>query len=74
MPELPEITEEELPINVIEGFREVAQLGAGKSFGELALTINKPRMATARCFLETHFATLDKYDYETSLMKIERKH
>jgi len=31
-------------------------------------------MATARCFLETHFATLDKYDYETSLMKIERKH
>eukprot|EP00347_Sterkiella_histriomuscorum_P005721 403355524 len=60
--------------NFIEGFREVAQLGPGKSFGELALIQNKPRAATIRCYQETHFATLDKFDYETSLMKIERKH
>ena len=31
-------------------------------------------MATIRCIEGTHFATLDKYDYETSLAKIERKH
>ena len=49
-------------------------LGVGKSFGELALTHNKPRMATIRCLKDTHFATLDKHDYETSLLKIERKH
>ncbi len=31
-------------------------------------------MATVRCYKDTHFATLDKFDYETSLSKIERKH
>ncbi len=43
---------------------EVAQLGPGKSFGELALIQNKPRMATIKCIEGTTFATLDKYDYE----------
>eukprot|EP00347_Sterkiella_histriomuscorum_P020337 403338195 len=67
-------SKKQIQINFIEGFREVAQLGPGKSFGELALIQNKPRAATIRCYQETHFATLDKFDYETSLMKIERKH
>ena len=58
----------------MENFTEVAQLGVGKSFGELALIHRKPRMATVRCIEGTHFATLGKYDYETSLAKIEKKH
>lgn len=53
--------------------REVATLGPGKSFGELALIRHKPRAATIRCLQDTHFATLDKHDYEISLAKIERK-
>lgn len=31
-------------------------------------------MATVRCIQGTHFATLGKFDYDTSLAKIERKH
>ena len=30
-------------------------------------------MATVRCLKDTHLATLDKYDYDVSLAKIERK-
>ncbi len=58
----------------LEGYREVAQLSAGKSFGELSLIQHKPRIATIRTLEGTHFATLDKYDYETSLARIEKKH
>ena len=54
--------------------REVATLGEGKSFGELALIRHKPRAATVKCIVDTHFATLVKNDYEISLAKIERKH
>ncbi|TNV83980.1 hypothetical protein FGO68_gene11952 [Halteria grandinella] len=53
--------------------REVAILGPGKSFGELALVRKKPRAATVTCVEETHFATLDKHDFEICLAKIERK-
>ena len=55
------------------GFREVAKLGAGKSFGELALISNKPRMATIRTQGFTTFATLDKNSYTSVLAKIEKK-
>ena len=53
--------------------REVAILHSGKSFGELGLIRNKPRAATIKCIEDSHFATLDKYDYEISIAKIERK-
>lgn len=51
----------------------MAQLGPGKSFGELALIHSKPRMATIHCIVGTHFATLGKFDYNSSLLKIEKK-
>jgi CRP-like cAMP-binding protein len=53
--------------------RETITLGPGKSFGELALIMRKPRAATIRCLEDTHFATLDKVDYEKSLSKIAKK-
>jgi CRP-like cAMP-binding protein len=42
---------------------ELATLGAGKSFGDLALIGSKPRMASIRCVEDTHFAVLSKQDY-----------
>ena len=49
---------------------EVAQLKDGKSFGELALTTNKPRAATIRADTEVHLAVLCKEDYQKILGKI----
>ena len=42
---------------------EVAQIGTGKHFGELALTTNKPRAATTRCLVNTHLLVISKDDY-----------
>lgn len=53
--------------------REAAILEAGKSFGELALIMQKPRAATITCIDFTDFATLDKTDFEASLARIEKK-
>ena len=55
-------------------FREAATLDEGKSFGELALIVHKPRMATVKCEQTTHFAILSKHDFQKSLGKIEKKH
>ena len=54
------------------GYREIGRLGQGKSFGELALINEKPRMATAKCLTDTHFAILESVDYKRSLMKFEK--
>ena len=51
----------------------MATLDAGKSFGELALIMQKPRAATIKCIEDTFFATLDKSDFEASLSRIEKK-
>ena len=56
-----------------KSMREVAILDAGKSFGELALIMQKPRAATIKCLDITYFATLDKQDFEASLARIEKK-
>ena len=50
---------------------EVAQLGTGKHFGELALTTNKPRAATIKCLTNTHLLVISKDDYQKVLMRFE---
>ena len=54
-----------------KGFQEVAQLGAGQCFGELAL-IQKfsTRAATIKCIKECHFGILTRSDYEKTLKYI----
>ena len=52
---------------------QVAVLGSGKAFGELALINNKPRAAKIVCLEECHFAVMSKSDYEKVLQKIEQK-
>lgn len=39
---------------------DVAHLGPGGSFGELALVQEKPRMATIKAIKRCHFATLSR--------------
>lgn len=46
---------------------EVAKLGIGKSFGELALINNKPRAATIKCASDCHFAVMNKDTYQRIL-------
>ena len=46
---------------------EVAELGAGMSFGELALLNDKPRNATIMCKENTEFAVLEKVHYKELL-------
>ena len=54
--------------------KEVAQLGKGKSFGELALITSKPRAATITCLEDTDLAILDKTNYEKVVGKaLKRK-
>eukprot|EP00347_Sterkiella_histriomuscorum_P023519 403334331 len=57
----------------MSNYREVAKLSEGKTFGELALIVHKPRMATIKCEVNTHFAVLDKYDFQKCLGKLEKK-
>jgi len=45
-------------------YKEVAQLGQGDSFGELALMTLKPRAATITCIEESAFAVMDKERYD----------
>lgn len=54
-------------------FIEVAHLGAGQSFGELALINGEPRSATIKCNSECLFATINKDEYERVLKKIETR-
>lgn len=46
-------------------FKEVAAMGEGKSFGELALMTSKPRAATIQCKKDSEFAVLEKNDYQS---------
>ena len=54
-------------------FIEVAHLGPGQSFGELALLNNEPRQATITCETECHFAIINKEEYDRVLKKIETR-
>lgn len=53
--------------------KEVAVLGAGKGFGELALISNKKRAATIKTKSPCYFAILDKKDYQSIYGTFERK-
>jgi hypothetical protein len=48
-------------------------MGNGKSFGEKALINNALRAASVVCTRPCHFATMNKYDYDKVLRKIELK-
>lgn len=52
---------------------DVAVLGKGDCFGELALLSNKPRAAGIKCLSDCHFAVLDKEDYVRILAKVHEQ-
>jgi hypothetical protein len=56
----------------------VSHIGAGRTFGELALQVNKKnphkvpqRAASVTCILPCKFATMGKKDYQAILAKID---
>ncbi|CAG9326994.1 unnamed protein product [Blepharisma stoltei] len=49
---------------VDDGLIEIARIGAGQSFGEMALINDKPRNATVQCLEKTVLAKLSKEDYQ----------
>ena len=51
---------------------EVVEFKKGGSFGELALESSKPRLASVRCKVDSHFVTLDKTDYNRMIAKVVR--
>lgn len=51
---------------------EVVQIGKGGSFGELALESSKPRAASIRCKVPSHFVALEKVDYNRMIAKFVR--
>ncbi len=46
---------------------KVSVLETGQQFGEMALLSNKPRLATIICEKNTHFAVLNKKDFNNIL-------
>ena len=50
--------------------REVAELGPGDSFGELALINDAPRTATVICKADSRLATMSKIHYNRILSSI----
>ena len=50
---------------------DLARLGPGSSFGELALLLSKPRMSTIKCMSRCHFMVLSKKDFKKGLEQIE---
>ncbi|CAG9321785.1 unnamed protein product [Blepharisma stoltei] len=51
-------------------YQEVLVLKDGASFGELALLEKKPRAASIQCKEASHFAVLDKINYQRILSKL----
>lgn len=58
----------------------ISHIGTGKTFGELALQINKEnpnrvvsRAATITCITNCKFATMSKTNYQTILDRIDQK-
>lgn len=54
-------------------FIEITRIGAGKSFGELALESGGTRSARIVCSQDSVFATINKESYQKVLSKIEKQ-
>lgn len=52
---------------------QVSTMGDGGSVGEYALLHGKKRSATVRTIANTHFATMDKEDFEDVMFTIKKK-
>ena len=52
-------------------FLEVAKLGTGKSFGEIALLEDTKRNATITCVTDCDFAVIKRNDYQKVLQRLE---
>ena len=52
---------------------DIGRVGAGGSFGALALIDGKPRMATFKCLLRTHFLVLSKQDWKKCEIDIKKR-
>ena len=52
---------------------DVAKLSDGMAFGELALLHNKPRAASIYTLEDTHFAIMNKRDFDRSMHKIKMR-
>ena len=57
----------------IQEMKEVAEFGAGSSFGEFALLNDKPRSATIVAKTACHFAVLNKFEFRRILGSIAEK-
>ena len=56
-----------------DGCVDIARLGPGGCFGELALIDGKPRMCTIKCITRCHFLILNRSDYGKSIKDQDRK-
>ena len=65
--------DEEMVEVEVEEFTEVASLGSGTGFGELALINEKPRAASIICKVNTTFAVLKKNHFASILGRFEEK-
>ena len=63
--EISPLLQEKLDVKL----KKVKVLGAGASFGELALMEKKPRAATIKCDTDCHFAVLEK-DHFNDILSI----
>ena len=60
-------------LETIPEFIELQKMSSGKSFGEKALIMNSLRAANVCCIKNSHFAVMNKNDYDKVLRKIELK-
>jgi len=60
-------------LSKIPKHNKIVTIGAGGSFGELALIDDAPRAATIFCLENTHMMTIQKDEYKELLLRIDKK-
>ena len=53
--------------------REILELGAGKSFGELSLQNDEPRNSSVYAKTDVHFLIVNKEQFKKNLLKAEQR-